>query len=67
MNSLAVRKACLELGYLEPINIETDGTVWLGNDPANPQYLTKQQQTAVNVKTLEIEKSYLDANPAETN
>lgn len=63
MNSINVRQACLELNYVEPINIETDGTVWLGDDPANPNYLTKEQQTAVNVRSAQIEKAYLDANP----
>ena len=63
MNSLNVRQACLELGYAEPINIETTGRVWLGNDPTNPQYLSHEQQAAVDVKTAQIEKAYLDANP----
>jgi hypothetical protein len=63
MNSLNVREACLELGYAEPINIETDGKVWLGNDPANPEYLTQTQQTAVDVRSAQIEKAYLDAHP----
>ena len=63
MNSLNVRQACLELGYSEPISIETDGKVWLGDDPANPEYLTKAQQTAVDAKSAQIEKEYLDAHP----
>jgi hypothetical protein len=64
MNSINVRTACLNLGYSEPINIETDGIVWLGDDVDNPQYLTKTQQTAVIAETAKIEKAYLDANPA---
>ncbi len=63
MNSINVRQACLNLGYLEPINIETNGIVWLGNDPQKPEYLTATEQTKVFAETAKIEKAYLDANP----
>ena len=32
MNLIAIRKACLSLGMVEPISIELDGTVWAGED-----------------------------------
>lgn len=32
MNQDHIRKACLSLGMAEPISIESDGTVWLGQD-----------------------------------
>jgi len=67
MNSLSIREACLELGHVEPINIESSGQVWLGNDPANPQFLTQQQQSAVIAKTQQIVQAYLDSNPAPVN
>ena len=31
-NLRLVRQACYNLGMVEPISIETDGTVWLGTD-----------------------------------
>jgi hypothetical protein len=62
-NSLNVREACLELAYVEPINIESTGQVWLGDDPLSPNYLTKEQQAAVDVKAAQIYKAYLDAHP----
>ena len=59
-NPIFVRKACLELGYVEPISIEVDGTVWLGPDN-NKQYLTPQQQQDVLVKTAEIQEAAAQA------
>lgn len=32
MNIKKIREACLSLGLEEPISIELDGTVWLGDD-----------------------------------
>lgn len=32
MNREIIRKACLSVGFEEPISIEPDGTVWLGLD-----------------------------------
>ncbi len=63
MNSLFVREACLELGYVEPINIETTGKVWLGDDSSNPTFLTDAQQAIVESKTDEIHQAYLIAHP----
>ena len=44
-----LRKAALELGYSEPISIESDGTIWLGIDP-DRQYLTDEQLEAIKQK-----------------
>lgn len=63
MNSFNVRKACLELGYSEPISIEENGIVWLGPDD-DRQYLTEQQQAAVWVRATAIEAEYLATHPA---
>lgn len=32
VNDQAIREACYLLGYREPISIEPDGIVWLGED-----------------------------------
>jgi hypothetical protein len=44
-----LRKAALELGYSEPISIESDGIIWLGIDP-DRQYLTDEQLEAIKQK-----------------
>jgi len=62
-NPIFERQACLELGYVEPISIETDGTVWLGSDD-DRQYLSSEQQKEVLKRTAEIEMSYLATHPA---
>lgn len=33
MNTKIMRQVCLDLGLVEPISIEVDGTVWTGVDP----------------------------------
>ena len=33
MNEPMFRQACINLGLVEPISIEPDGTVWTGIDP----------------------------------
>ncbi len=65
VNQMFARKACYNLGFVEPINIETDGTVWLGNDPNNPDYLSNKDQSKVLAETAVLEKAYLDAHPVE--
>ena len=49
----ALRRAAVELGHQEPISIEPDGTIWLGDDD-DRVYLTDAQLTAVNNKATQI-------------
>lgn len=46
MNLVELRTAALQLGHVEPISIEPDGTIWLGLD-TDRTYLTSAQQAAV--------------------
>ena len=41
-----LRQAALQLGHVEPISIEPDGTIWLGLD-TDRTYLTPAQQAVV--------------------
>ena len=41
-----LRQAALQLGHVEPISIEPDGTIWLGID-SDRVYLTAAKQKAV--------------------
>lgn len=63
INTIYARHACLEIGYVEPISIENDGTIWLGPDN-NRQYLTEQQQAAVWARVEAMELAYLETHPA---
>lgn len=65
MSSFNIRQACLELGYSEPISIEENGIVWLGLDD-DRQYLTDQEQLAVQARAVEIEIEYLATHPVES-
>jgi len=53
MELALLRKAALSLGHNEPISIEPDGTIWLGNSD-NRVYLTDAQLTAVQNKATQI-------------
>ncbi len=33
MSTSLIRQACINLGLVEPISVEQDGTVWTGVDP----------------------------------
>ena len=52
VNLNALRAATLELGHVEPISIEPDGTIWLGVDP-DRTYLTAAQQQAVEAQAAQ--------------
>ena len=52
MEQSDLRKAALALGYVEPISIEPDGTIWLGTD-ADRDYLTAAQLEAVRAEAAQ--------------
>ena len=51
-----LRQAALQLGHVEPISIEPDGTIWLGIDP-DRVYLTNAQQTAVETQAAQNDEN----------
>lgn len=63
LNRQAIRAACLELGYQEPISIEDDGTVWLGTDDNR----TYPEMAPINAKAAQIEGNYLSAHQSGQN
>jgi hypothetical protein len=60
MEQSDLHKAALALGYVEPISIEPDGTIWLGTD-ADRDYLTAAQLEAVRAEAARQTQARLAA------
>ena len=56
-------EAAIELGHAQPISVEEDGTVWLGEDN-DRTYLTDTELKAVKKKVDQIEQNKKNAKQA---
>jgi len=63
MNLNLLRQSAIALGHVEPISIESDGTIWLGQD-TDRVYLTDPEQKAVTKKAQTIEAERASAKQA---
>jgi hypothetical protein len=53
MNDQLIRQAAYALGYSEPISIEPDGSIWLGNE-ADRKDLTSADLKKIDNKIVEM-------------
>ena len=59
MNLKLIREAALALGYAEPISIEPDGSIWLGNET------DRQDLSAADIKKVHTKATALEADRAK--
>lgn len=60
MNEIIVRQACYNIGLVEPISIEPDGTVWTGADNAR----VYEDMDAINAEVVRLEQETKTAKQA---